>query len=336
MDKANNDRASGHWLSAVRRMAALGIVAPALASPMTPTHESPAQLVEALHSAFGEHHARAVHAKGVVLEGHFVPAIDARRITTAAVFREKQVPIVVRFSDFTGIPNIPDTSADANPRGMALKLMARDGEMDVVAHSFNGFPTSNSDEFAQFLRAVGSSGPGTPKPTPIETFLAGHPVAKTFIETQKPPPDSYGTACYFGVNAFEFSNAENRKVFVRYRFMPKAGEHYLDSATLATKGPDYLIDEIAERVKTSPVEFDWFAQIAGPGDVADDPSRAWPEKRRLVRLGTLVIDRVVADQTSVNRSLLFLPARAPAGIAPADPMIGLRNAAYPLSFGARQ
>src|SRR5207237_4782250 len=33
-----------------------------------------AQLVDDLHTAFGKHHARAAHAKGVILEGSFTPA----------------------------------------------------------------------------------------------------------------------------------------------------------------------------------------------------------------------------------------------------------------------
>jgi catalase len=47
-----------------------------LASPGTappPTKSTPAELVDALHTAFGEHHARAVHTKGIFLEGSFEP-----------------------------------------------------------------------------------------------------------------------------------------------------------------------------------------------------------------------------------------------------------------------
>jgi catalase len=336
MGGSTDDRTTTQWLAAARLVAAMSTVVPVFAVAVEREHETPAQLVEALHSAFGEHHARAVHAKGVVLEGHFVPSPEARSLTNAKIFRERQVPIVVRFSDFTGIPDIPDSSPDANPRGFAIKLLASEGEMDVVTHSFNGFPTADSDDFAQFLRAVGASGPGATKPTPIELFLAAHPIARTFLETQKPPPESYATTSYFGVNAFAFVDARGHTSYVRYRFMPKAGQHYLDAGTLATKGPNYLVDEIPERVRTAPVVFDWYAQIANEGDAIDDPSVAWPETRRLVRLGTLVIDRAVADQAATSRSLVFIPARVPAGIAPADPMIKLRAAAYPISFGARQ
>jgi catalase len=82
--------------------------------------------------------------------------------------------------------------------------------------------------------------------------------------------------------------------------------------------------------------FDWFAQIARPGDRTDDPSTPWPEDRQLVKLGTLTITEVAADQGRLSRSLLFLPNNAPPGIEPVDPMIDVRSAAYPISFGERQ
>ncbi|MGB9315332.1 MAG: hypothetical protein WCB62_09950 [Pseudolabrys sp.] len=96
------------------------------------------------------------------------------------------------------------------------------------------------------------------------------------------------------------------------------------------------MEEIAARVAKAPVMFDWFAQIAQPGDRTDDPSTPWPEDRQLVKLGTLTITEVAADQERLSRSLLFLPNNAPPGIEPVDPMIDVRSAAYPISFGERQ
>ncbi len=332
----SNDIRPRHRVIAARAVAAIGGAAFALAAAADDGHESPTQLVAAFHSAFGEHHARAVHAKGVILEGRFEPSPEARSLTGAALFAERSVPVTVRFSDFTGLPDIPDAAAEANPRGLAVKFRAAGGDMDVVTHSFNGFPTASSDDFAEFLSAVGASGPGVAKPTPIERFLGTHPVAKAFLESQKPPPESYATTPYFGVNAFAFTDAEGRTAHVRYRFVPKAGERYLDAATVAARGPDYLIDEIPARVAQAPVQFDWYAQVAGAGDAIDDPSVAWPDARRLVKLGTVTIERAVADQAAASRSLLFVPSHVPSGIAPADPMIAMRAAAYPISFGARQ
>src|SRR5262245_7043820 len=256
----------------------------------------PAELVKDIHAIFGEHHARAVHAKGVVLDATFEPTEAARQLSKAAVFAGK-VQAMVRLSDTTGIPEIPDSDPNASPHWLAIKLTLGDGsEMDVVTHSFNGFPAATAAEFDMFLKAAAASGPGAAKPTPIEKYLQSHPNAVPFVTKQNPPPESLATTTYFGVNAFAFVDSSGKKTIVRYRFVPEAGEKYLDAADAASKAPNYLMDEVAERVVKGPVAFDWFAQIAQPGDKADDPSVAWPEDRQLVKLGKLEITAKSADQ----------------------------------------
>jgi len=306
---------------------------PALAADTQP---KPQVMVDALHSAFGDNHSRAVHAKGIIVTGTFVPDPAAHKISKAKLFTAGNIPVIVRFSNFTGIPTIPDNIGDANPRGFAVKFMAPgETEMDIVAHSFNGFPTKNAEEFRQLLLAIGASGNDAPHPNAVEKFLATHPVAKTFLTTQKPPPESYGTAEYYGVNAFKFTDTAGHALFVRYRFVPAGGEHYLDDAAMKAKGADYLQPELKQRLSKGPIRFDWYAQIAQKGDLIDNPSVAWPESRKLVKLGTITIN-AVADQATEDPKLLFLPANLPDGIEAADPMLLVRNGAYPISFRHRQ
>ena len=310
--------------------------APAPAAAQHGGHDSPQQLIDALRGVFGRHHARLAHAKGVLLEGNFAPTAEARGLSRATLFAGAVLPVLARFSDSTGIPDIPDTDDGANPRGFAVKFRPGDGsETDVVAHSFNGFPVATTDEFGRLFRAIAASGAGVAKPTPLDRFLDSHPIAKAFLTEQKPAPASYATLGYYGVNAFRLVDAQGRGTVVRYRLAPQAGEQLLDADAIKSKGPDYLLEEIAARVAASPVRFDWLAQISGPGDVIDDPSVAWPETRRLVRLGTIELQRLAGDQASADKAL-FLPGNVPPGIETADPMLEMRNAVYPLSFRDRQ
>ena len=314
--------------------AVLAVGSPVAAAPAD--DNLPVQLVDSLHSAFGEHHARAVHAKGIVLTGTFTPDPAARSLSKASVFA-RPVPVTVRFSDFTGIPTIPDNIGDSSPRGLAIKFgPADDGVMDIVSHGFNGFPVKTAEEFGQLMRAIGASGPTAAKPTALDKFLGAHPVAVAFLTHQSPPPESYASQPYFGVNAFTFTDARGHTAAVRYRFVPAAGSHFLDAGAAKAKGPDYLKSEIAKRVAAAPIRFDWYAQLAEPGDKLDDPSIAWPETRRLVKLGTITINKLSADQAGDDKSLMFLPGNVPEGIAPADPMVAIRTAAYPVSFSQRQ
>jgi catalase len=306
------------------------------AAAAEPEEDLPVQLVDSLHSAFGEHHARAVHAKGIVLTGTFMPDPAARTLSKASVFA-KPTPVTVRFSDFTGIPTIPDNIGDSSPRGLAIKFgPVDDAAMDIVTHGFNGFPVKTATEFGELMRAIGASGSTAPKPTALDKFLGAHPIAVAFLTHQSPPPESYAAQPYFGVNAFTFTNAKGQTTPVRYRFIPVAGAHFLDAATAKAKGPDYLKAEIAERVSAAPIRFGWYAQIGEAGDKLDDPSIAWPETRRLVKLGTISITKASTDQAGDDKRLIFLPGNVPDGISPADPMVNIRTAAYPVSFSQRQ
>jgi catalase len=76
----------------VRILGALGAMAFAafgLSDRSAAQEVDPAELVKDIHAIFGEHHARAVHAKGVVLEATFEPTEDARQLSKAPVLRAR-------------------------------------------------------------------------------------------------------------------------------------------------------------------------------------------------------------------------------------------------------
>jgi catalase len=299
---------------------------------------TPAQLVDALNAVFGKQtDNRAVHAKGVVLEGKFTPSPEAASLSKAPHLQSTAVPVTVRFSDFAGVPAIPDTDPNASPRGFAVKFHLPDGtDTDLVTHSYKGFPTAAAEEFRDLLLALAASGPDAPKPTPLEKFFETHPIAKTFLTAEKPAPVSFGTLPYFGVNAFKLTNAKGDVTYVRFQLQPEAGAQYLTKEQLAAAGPNYLMEEIVKRVGERPVRFKYVAQIAEQGDKLDDPSIAWPDDRKTVELGTIEIDKAVADSDAAQRALLFIENAVPPGIEPEDPMINIRSQAYAISFARRR
>ena len=294
-------------------------------------------LINDLHAAFGWHRARALFAKGVILTGCFAPTIEAREWSRAGVFSGALVPIIARFSNFSGIPDIPDYASGAKPHGLGIrfKLPGKD-RLDIVAHSFNGFPTITASLFGELLRAIGVSPPGADKPTAFERFVAGHPTAKAFFSKRRRPPASYAALAYYGVSSVMFVNAAGRRTHVRYCFDPKAGVHVLDRAARKSKGPDYLSEELATRLAQGPIVFEWVAQFAGRGNHIENPSHAWSKRRRLVPLGTISIESLADDQPAADKWLGFRPGTMPSGIEPADPMFAIRDAAYRISHRARQ
>ena len=114
------------------------------------------------------------------------------------------VPVTVRISDFTGIPDIPDTIGDSSPRGLSIKFQLPDGSgTDVVAHSFDGFPVDTTNKFI--------------------TFLRDNP--ETAIGELRNP-------VLFRVNAFKLTNKAGKSAIIRYQFIPEAGEQFLPAEQL--------------------------------------------------------------------------------------------------------
>ena|SRR6516162_971390 len=61
-------------------------------------------------------------------------------------------------------------------------------------------------------------------------------------------PGSFAQATYWGINSLTFTNAKGQSVFVRYRFIPRAGEKYLTPDERKAKSASYLQDEIVQRI----------------------------------------------------------------------------------------
>lgn len=298
-------------------------------------------VIEAFDQANGGVHAgfRPAHAKGILLGGTFTPSADAASLTRAPHVQRASTPVTVRFSDFAGIPTIPDNDPQgASPRGLAVRFnLAAHVHTDIVAHSVDMFPSRTAEGFLEFLRAVIATRPTDPHPNAIETFLGTHPAALAFVQAPKPIPSSFARESYFAVSAFAFTNAGGERHFGRYRILPIAGPDHLDAAAAAAKEPSFLVDEIRRRVGSGPIEFRIVVQLAEDGDVTDDATVRWPETRRQVTFGRLTVDAVVPDDAAAQRQIIFDPIPRVDGIEPsADPLFEPRANVYLLSGRRRR
>ncbi|MBI4902911.1 MAG: catalase family peroxidase [Acidobacteria bacterium] len=298
-------------------------------------------LIATFDAAFGVHPGkRPAHAKGILLTGEFRAAKEAPSLTRAAHVQRESVRVAARFSNSTGLPEIPDTHPQANPRGLAIRFYLADRvHTDIIGHSADGFPTRNGEEFLEFLRAVGASDPSRkpPSPTPLELFLAAHPETLAFVQTPKPSPSSFAHERYFGVTAFAFTNSDGVKRFGRYRFAPVAGVEHLDDAALQGKPADFLFAELRQRILAEPVRFEIKVQVAEPGDVVDNPTVHWPEQRQQIPFGTVTLTGVAEDDVAQQKHIIFDPIPRVDGIEPSDdPLLELRAAVYLLSGRRRR
>jgi len=297
------------------------------------------QLLAQFDQLFGVHPGfRAAHAKGVLLSGLFTPAAGAQNLTRAPHATRPSTPVTVRFSNSTGIPQIPDNVPDANPRGLAIRFnLAEHVHTDIVSHTTDGFPTRDGYEFLEFLKAVAASGADVPSPKPVEVFLGAHPSALAFVQAPKPFPSSLARDTYFGVTAFVFINAAGQKRFGRYRIVPEQGNDYLGEDAVAKLPSNYHFDEIVQRVKSGPVRFKVLVQLAADGDIVDDATKHWPESRELIDFGTVELKTTVPDDFAQQKHIIFDPIPRVDGIEPSeDPLLELRAAIYLLSGRRRR
>jgi len=288
---------------------------------------------------FGEHPGiRPAHGKGTLLSGTFVPTPAASDLSAAQHFRQESTPVLVRFSNSTGLPTIPDTDPNTLPKGIGIRfLLGEHQHTDIVAHSVDGFPTRTGEEFLELLTAQAASDPNNLAGSPLAAFLGSHPAAARFVQTPKPFPVSFAHESFFGVNAFRFTNASGRSRFARYHVLPEAGASYLDESVVSTKSDNYLFDEIAERVSHAPVRFTVAAQIADDGDVVDDATVHWPADREVGELGTVELTATVADDAEIQKNVIFDPIPRLPGIEPSDdPLLELRAAVYLISGRRRR
>ena len=299
----------------------------------------PEQIADVMVQINGGYHPgfRFAHAKGLVLTGSFTPAPSARSVSRAAHLNGGKVPVTVRFSDGTGMPEVSDANPAASPRGMAIRFtLSNGGFTDIVSNSHNGFFVGTGADFLAFLKAVAATPPSSPHPSPIEQFLGAHPRALKVVKESQALPRSFATLAFFGNNAFVFVDSAGVKRAGRYQIIPVAGVAHLDSAAAAKAGPNYLFDDLRRRIARAPIAYRLFVQLANPGDPTNDGSIVWPDDRKRIGLGTITLTAIAPDNAALQRSLTFNPIYLTDGIQLSDdPLPQLRSAVYALSVQHR-
>lgn len=296
-------------------------------------------LLEAFDNVNGGAHPgfRPAHAKGVMVTGIFRPSAEASKLTRAP-HMQKDTPATVRFSDFAGIPTIPDNAQEASPRGCAIRFhLGEHSHTDIVSHSIDDFPARTAEEFGQFLAAVAATTPAQPHPNAIEAFLGAHPHALQFVQAPKPFPTSFAHESFFAVSAFKFTAADGHIQFGRYRVVPVAGSEHFSAEEAGAQSADYLFDELEQRISRGPVKFQLVVQLAEAADVTNDSTVRWPESRKQIIIGELVLTEIASSNDAEKRRIIFDPIPRVDGIEPsADPLFEPRADLYLLSGRRRR
>jgi catalase len=293
------------------------------------------QIVDTFYKIYGTHPGfRVNHAKGVVAQGRFVATPAASALSRARLFDGSTIPVTVRFSNDGGFPTIPD-GTPSNPKGMAIKFhMPGGAEVDMVILGMKFFPVATAEQFRDLLVAISESPPDAPKPTKLDQFAASHPTFPAAFATGT-TPDSFADQEYRSMDAFVFVDKAGHRQAVRYIMAPQKAVH-LTAEEAASKPPDFLEDDLPQRIAKKPVVFHLKAQLAAADDQTKDPSQPWPDDRNVVDLGVLTLDKPVADSLEAQKKLLFLPTHLIDGIELSDDRLpAIRAEVYALAFARR-
>ncbi len=300
---------------------------------LTPQRLTSEKLVEALAPPGGPALGhRRNHAKGICFTGVFESNGNGSALAQAQVFARGQYPALGRFNLATVNPDAAD--ATVRVRGIGLRISTPDGqEWRTAMINAPVFTVSTPRAFYELLLAAGSKDPNA-----MKAFAAANPEFAGFGAWAKGGAwtGSYAEERFNGLNAFVFVDNAGAKQAVRWSLLPAAQPVPVSPEDLAKRGPNFLEQEITERVGSAPQRWTMVVTVANPDDPTADPTKAWPEDRRTVEVGTLIVQKIEAEADGPCRDINFDPTVLPTGIRVSDdPFPAARSAAYAKSYDLR-
>ena len=293
------------------------------------------EIIAALDAIFGDApRTRAVHSKGTWCRGRFTPTPEAAALCRAEHLQADEVAALVRFSHASGDPEAPDHERDA--RGMAVKLRVREGvEIDILATTAPAFVARTPEDFLELMR-LRRPDPETGQPDmgKLGGYLAEHPEAQTAVQStlMVEPPASYAMLSYYSPHAFRLLDGDGAGTWVRWRWIPEAGERRLPDDEARALPRDYMEEELAERLRSGTVAFELRFQLAGEEDPLEDSTAVWPDEREMVTAGRLELSELIDDPEGDGHIHVFDPLRLIDGVEPSDdPVLHARPRAYSVS-----
>jgi catalase len=275
---------------------------------------------------------RRNHAKGICFTGEFDANGAGSQLSRAEVFVRGQYPVVGRFNLATADANAAD--ATVRVHGLGLQISTPDGqEWRSAMIDAPVFPVSTPQGFYELLMASKDKDPNA-----MKGFVAAHPEFAAFAgwATSAPWTSSYAQDRFNSLDAFIFVDNSGTEHAVRWSLLPTAPVVPIAPDDLAKQDPDFLQQEIAQRVAGAPQRWTMAVTLANPGDPTADPTKAWPPDRRTVEVGTLIAQKVEAEADGPCREINFDPTVLPTGIQVSDdPFPAARSSAYRMSYDLR-
>ncbi|MFC0400883.1 catalase family peroxidase [Paraburkholderia rhizosphaerae] len=307
---------------------------------LTPNRTSGSTLVNILQYNAGRIYPgfRRAHTKGICVSGHFESNGAGIALSRAALFTKSVAPVIGRFNTGAGMPESNDD--DQIFHGLGMRFQLPDGEEWRMALDQTPiFVVSNPKDFVA-LQIASKPDPATQKPDPdkMKAFLSTHPETQRFLEYigKTPMPSSFSNGTYYSINAFRFTDATGTVRYVRWQFEPEQPFTALDKSKAAALGPNFLFNDLLQRIHNGPVKWHMILVPANEGDETNNATVAWSPDHQRIDAGTLVFDQIATEEEGHCRDYNYDPLILPRGVARSeDPLLPARSAAYSVSFQRR-
>lgn len=279
---------------------------------------------------------RQVHVKGYGAFGYFQTTNSMRKYTKLCFLQTPghKVPVAVRFSFAVSNQGTPDTTRTA--RGFSTKFYTEEGIFDLLC---NHIPVLFVRDGMRFPDAIAAFSPSPVNnlvyPERLWRFIADAPEATHFITrvfSDAGTLKSFRHMPGFSVNTYIWRNAEGVRRYVKYQWLPLAGEKYIDrqeATMLAAKNPNIAGQELYDTIESgTPVQYELRVQLMDIDDECNlsfdplDPTKVWDEKLYpLVPVGRLVLNQNPLDFMEQVEKIAFSPANLLEGAELSDDKI---------------
>lgn len=279
---------------------------------------------------------RPLHVKGFGAFGYFETHHSMTAYTKLSFLQHpgQKVPVAVRFSLASSNKGTPDTSR--NIRGFSTKFYTDEGIFDLICNHIPVFLLRDPMRFSESVRAF--------QPSPVNnmmdpnrfwSFFATTPEATHFVlrlYSDEGTIKSFRHIPGHSVSTYVWKNAQDVRHYVKYSWIPLAGEQYIDSeeaAKLACENPDYAGKDLYDTLaKGTPVEYGLFVQLMNPQDETTltfdplDDTQVWDVRQYpLLPVGKMVLNRNPENFKEQVEKLAFSPANLLEGVELTDDRI---------------
>jgi catalase len=276
---------------------------------------------------------RPVHVKGFGAFGYFETVNSMSKYTKLSFLQNpgQQVPVTVRFSLAVSNKGTPDTSR--NVRGFSTKFYTGEGIFDLICNHIPVFLVRDAIRFPESIQAfLPSPVNNLMDPERFWSFIARAPESTHFVVRLY---SDTGTLKSFrhmpghSVNTYVWRNGRGVRSYVKYHWVPYAGEHYIDSKEAARwngENPDIAGQDLYDSIeKGKPVEYGLYVQLMNPKDESIlpydplDDTKVWDERHYpLIPVGRMTLNRNPDNYMEQVEKVAFSPSNLLEGVELSD------------------